>query len=94
MSAQCIDADFKSEERYSKISISYSNDEELKKIENALTEAHKSVSLEESTYTTDIADGRKVFVVEYHDDYDREAGKVFAKLMELLDIKECMTPQA
>jgi hypothetical protein len=94
MSAQCIDADFKSEERYAKISISYATDEELKKIENALAEAHKEVSLEESTYTTDISDGRKVFVVEYHDDYDREAGKVFTRLMELLEIKECMTPMA
>ena len=94
MSQQCIDADFKSEERYAKISISFSTDAELKKIEEALAEAHKDVSLEESTYTTDIADGRRVFVVEYHDDYDREAGKVFETLMKLLDIKACMTPLA
>ena len=92
MSGHCIDADFKSEERYAKISISYSTPEELSKIEAALAEAHKEVSLEESTYTTDIADGRKVFVVEYHDDYDREAGKVFEDLMRILNIKECLTP--
>ena len=92
MSGPCIDAEFKSEERYAKISISYSTAEELKKIEAALAEAHKDVSLEESTYTTDIAGDRKVFVIEYHDDYDREGGKVFEKLMQILDIKECLAP--
>lgn len=92
MSGQCIDADFKSEERYAKISISYSGDEELKKIEAAFAEASKDVKLEQNIYTTDISDGRKVFVIEYHDDYDREGGKVFDKLMHLLDIKECLTP--
>ena len=89
MSQQCIDADFKSEERYAKISISFSTDAELKKIEEALAEAHKDVSLEESTYTTDIADGRRVFVVEYHDDYDREAGVILEKLMKMLGIDHC-----
>ncbi len=92
MSGQCIDADFKSEERYAKISISFSTAEELQRIEAALAEAHKDVTLEESTYTTDISDGRKVFVVEYHDDYDREAGQVFERLMKILDIKECLVP--
>ena len=92
MSGQCIDADFKSEERYAKISISFSTAEELQRIEAALAEAHKDVTLEESTYTTDISDGRKVFVVEYHDDYDREAGQVFERLMKILDIKECLLP--
>lgn len=92
MSGQCIDADFKSEERYAKISISYSNDEELKKIEAAFAEASKGVNLEQNIYTTDISDGRKVFVIEFHDDYDREGGKVFNKLMDILDIKECLAP--
>jgi hypothetical protein len=94
MSGQCIDADFKSEERYSKISISYGNEEELQTIEAALKKAAKDVDLEQSTYITDIADGRKVFVVEYHDDYDREAGRVFERLMKILDIKECLAPLA
>ncbi len=94
MSGQCIDADFKSEERYAKISISYSNAEELQKIEAAFEEARKESSLEENTYTTDISGGRKAFVIEYHDDYDREGGKVFNKLMDILDIKECLSPLA
>lgn len=94
MSGQCIDADFKSEERYAKISISYSNTDELHKIEEALSVAGKETSLEPSTYTTDISHGRKVFVIEYHDDYDREGGKVFNKLMDILDIKECLSPLA
>ena len=94
MSGQCIDADFKSEERYAKISISYSNADELQKIEEAFAVACKECSLEESTYTTDISGGRKAFVIEYHDDYDREGGKVFNKMMELLDIKECLSPLA
>ena len=89
MSGQCIDADFKSEERYAKISISYSNNEELQKIEEAFAVACKECSLEENTYTTDITGGRKAFVIEYHDDYDREAGEVFDSMLKTLGIDKC-----
>jgi hypothetical protein len=89
MSIQCIDAEYKGEERYTKISLSYSNQEQYEQINAALKQAHEGHTLEQNIYTTDIAGGRKVLVIEYHDDYDREAGEIFEKLMKILKIDHC-----
>jgi hypothetical protein len=89
MSIQCIDAEYKGEERYTKISLAYSNEAQYQQINEALAEANKGYDLEQNVYTCDIAGGRKVVVIEYHDDYDREAGEIFEKLMKILKIDHC-----
>ena len=89
MSVPCIDAAYKGEERYTKISLAYSNDEQHAEINTALESVLKACTLDYNCYTSDIANGRKVVVVEFHDDYDRESGKILEKLMKQLDIKEC-----
>ena len=89
MPTSCIDIDYKSEERYAKISIAYSTEKEYRDISKALDEAHKNFSLDESTYITDISNGRKVLVVEYHDDYDRQSGEIIEALMKKLNINTC-----
>lgn len=89
MSVPCIDAEYKSEERYTKISLAYSTEEQYKEINNALSKVHEEHKLDRSVYLTDIANGRRVMVIEYHDDYDREAGEILEKLMELLGIESC-----
>lgn len=89
MSVPCIDAEYKGEERYTKISLAYSNDEQCAEINTALDSVLKECTLDYNSYTSDIANGRKVIVVEFHDDYDREGGKILEKLMKKLDIKEC-----
>lgn len=89
MSVKCIDAEYKGEERYTKISLGYSSEEQYNQINEALEEAHKGHDFEQNIYTTDVADDRKVIVVEYHDDYDREAGEIFEKLMKILKIDHC-----
>ena len=55
----------------------------------ALEKVHKDYSLEQNIYESDIANGRKVIVIEYHDDYDRQAGAIFEELMKTLQIDHC-----
>ncbi len=87
---QCsIDAIYHGEERYSKLSLAYTTEEEHQNIENALKEARKGVELQPQVYTTPVSNGKKVIVIEFHDDYDRNAGAVFDKMLGILDIKCC-----
>ena len=89
MSVQCIDAEYRGEERYTKISLAYSTDDQLAEINAALETVLKGCTLDHNCYTSDIAGGRKVVVTEFHDDNDREGGKILEQLMALLNIKEC-----
>ncbi len=90
MASSNMDIDYKSEERYARISIAYKTNEEYAQVNKALEEAHKGYDLDENIYITDISNGRKVLVVEYHDDYDRESGTIFETLMKKLDITTCI----
>jgi hypothetical protein len=89
MSVKCIDAEYRGEERYTKISLAYSNKEQLAEINGALETVLKGCQLDHNSYTCAISDGRNVIVTEFHDDYDREGGVILEKLMKILDIKEC-----
>lgn len=84
-----IDAEYRGEERYSKLSLAYANSEEEKQINDAIEEITSQFSLKPQIYTSQVSNGRNVIVIEYHDDYDRDAGVIFEKLMKKLDIKEC-----
>lgn len=89
MSVCSMDAEYKSEERYSKLSLAYHTPQEYQTIEDAIAEFSPLCSLEPVIYTSDVSGGRKVIVIEYHDDYCREGGIVFEKIMQKLDIKIC-----
>jgi len=89
MSVQCIDAEYKGEERYTKISLAYSTPDQYKQINEALEEVHQDANIQQSIYLSDLSNGRKVVVIEYHDDYDRKAGDIFEKLMVRLEIDHC-----
>ncbi len=89
MAATCIDAEFKGEERYTKISLAYSTPEQYEEINNALEIVNKTHSIKQNIYESDITNGRKVLVIEYHDDYDRQAGEIFENLMKILKIDHC-----
>jgi len=84
-----IDAVYHGEERYSKLSLAYANEEEKSQIEKAFTDASTQCSLKPHIYTSDISGGRQVMVIEYHDDYDREAGNVFDTMLKTLGIDKC-----
>ncbi|KIM10393.1 MAG: hypothetical protein KU37_10680 [Sulfuricurvum sp. PC08-66] len=87
MSTCTIDAEYKGEERYSKLSIAYQTQEDRKRIDEALEIAMKKASLTPEIYTSSLSHDRHVVVVEYQDDYDREAGAVFEELLAILDIR-------
>ena len=87
MSTCTIDAEYKGEERYSKLSIAYANDTEKKQVNDAVDQVIPNHDIQPECHTSDISGGRKVLVLEYHDDNDREAGKIFEEILKILDIK-------
>lgn len=84
-----IFADHKSEERYSKLSLVYSTEEEKMMIEEAIQNATPLCSIEPTIYGGDVTNGKKMITIEYHDDCDREGGKVYDRIISELGIQEC-----
>jgi len=84
-----IDAQFRSEERYSKLSIAYEGKEESKLVCDTVEDIIAKYKIQPQTYTCNISDGKDVLVIEYHDDLDREAGKIFEEMISTLNITEC-----
>ncbi len=85
---QCtIDAEYKGEERYSKLTFAYETEADKKLIDDALDEVTPKYEMKPHLYQTDRSNGRKLLVLEYHDDYDREAGKAFEEILKILNIK-------
>lgn len=84
-----IDAQFRSEERYSKISIAYEGKEEGSKVCKVIDEITGKYDMKPESYTCNISQSKDVVVVEYHDDVDRQAGQIFEEILDVLNIKEC-----
>lgn len=84
-----IFADHKSEERYSKLSLAYTTDEERVLIDEAIKTCTPLCSIEPNIYAGDVTGGKKMVTIEYHDDCDREGGKVFEAIIKTLGIEQC-----
>lgn len=84
-----IFADHKSEERYCKLSLVYSTEEEKQMIEDAIVTSTPLCSIEPNIYGGDVSSGKKMITIEYHDDCGREGGKVFDHIISRLGIEEC-----
>ena len=84
-----IDAEFRSEERFSRLSLAYHNVNEKEKVISTVESIIKKYPLKADIHFSDIAADRSVMVIEYHDDINREAGEIFEEIMESLDIKRC-----
>ena len=83
-----IDAEYKGEERYSKLALAYTTEEEAQMINGAIKKfCEAECDLTPEIYTSSLSSGRKVIVIEYHDDYDRTAGKIFQQILKTLDVK-------
>lgn len=89
MAENTIFADHKSEERYCKLSLAYSTEEDKQKIEEAIETCKGACALEPVIYGGDVTGGKKMITIEYHDDCDRQGGEVFDQIMCQLGIKEC-----
>jgi endo-alpha-1,4-polygalactosaminidase (GH114 family) len=83
-----LDAEFRSEERFSKLSIAYENDEEKQKVNVAVENIIAKHSMKPETYTTKVSNGKEVLVIEYPDDVARESGEIFEEMIKALDIKD------
>jgi hypothetical protein len=84
-----IIADHKSEERYSKLSLAYSTEEDHLRIEKAIAECTPMCSIEPNIYGGSVTGNKRMITIEYHDDCDRDGGSVFEKILDSLGIKEC-----
>ncbi len=84
-----IDAEFRSEERFSRLSLAYKGNEEKETVCSCIEKIIAKHKIKPETYTTSISKGREVLVIEYHDDLDRESGAIFEEMIKTLDIKSC-----
>jgi hypothetical protein len=84
-----IDAEVRSEERFSKLSLAYDCEEEKCSVCSCIENIIDKYDIKPETYTTCIANGKEVIVIEYHDDISREAGVIFEEIIKTLDIKSC-----
>lgn len=84
-----IDAEVRSEERFSRLSLAYESPQEKQKVTECITEMTKKYTMTPEIHTTHVSNGKEVLVVEYHDDTCREAGKIFEEILCSLDIRCC-----
>lgn len=81
-----IDAEFRSEERFSRLSLAYENEEEKQAVCECIKEMTAQQCTQPETYTTRVANGKEVLVIEYHDDTCRDAGDIFEAIVKRLEI--------
>ena len=84
-----IDAEFRSEERFSKLSLAYGGVEEKKLVTSTVDGIIAKYSIQPETYTCSVSNGREVLVIEYHDECTRECGGIFQEMMDALNITKC-----
>ncbi|MEA3228992.1 MAG: hypothetical protein U9P38_07965 [Campylobacterota bacterium] len=84
-----IDAEFRSEERFSRLSLAYKGVEEKTLVNSNVDAIVAKHTIKPEIYTTSISKGREVLVIEYHDDLDRESGPIFEDIITSLNIKVC-----
>ena len=84
-----IDAEFRSEERFSKLSLAYSGAEEKELVTSKVDKIISKYKIKPETYTCSVSNGREVLVIEYHDECTRECGEIFEEMMSSLNITKC-----
>lgn len=84
-----VDAEFRSEEKFSKLSIAYEGIEEGKLVCSTIDNITSKYTIQPETYTCNISNGKEVLVVQYKDDNNREAGQIFEEIIKCLNITEC-----
>ena len=82
-----IDAEFRSEERFSRLALAYECNEEKESVCDCVEKIIAKNSLKPETYTTKVSNGKEVLVIEYHDDICRESGAIFEEIIKALDAK-------
>lgn len=83
-----IDAEFRSEERFSRLALGYDSQSEKEAVHSEVQKQTRACELEPEMYTTKVASGKEVLVIEYHDDSCRQAGPIFEEIVKALDISK------
>ncbi|WP_457747357.1 hypothetical protein [Sulfurimonas sp.] len=83
-----IDAEFRSEERFSRLSLAYECENEKDSVCSCIEKIIAKHSMKPETYTTKVSNGKEIMVIEYHDDINREAGAIFDEILKDLNVKE------
>ena len=84
-----IDAEIRSEERFSRLALAYETEAEKKCVCDCIEKILAKSSMEADTYTTKVSNGKEVLVIEYHDDITRESGEIFEEIIKVLEITHC-----
>lgn len=84
-----IDAEFRSEERFSRLALAYTDDKEKEQVNKCVDAIIAKHSIKPEMHTTPTSSGKEVLVIEYHDDIDRRSGDIFEEIIKQLDIKNC-----
>ena len=84
-----IDAEFRSEERFSRLALAYESDEEKNQVNKCVDEIIAKHNIKPEMHTTKTSSGKEILVRDYHDDMDRESGEIFEEMMCSLNVKEC-----
>ena len=84
-----IDAEFRSEERFSRLSLAFCDKEERERVVSEVEKIVAKYPLTPDIHFSDISGGKSVMVIEYHDDIDREAGEIFEEIIKTLGIENC-----
>ncbi len=77
------------EERYERLELLYHDEEEKQRILDAIDAIPWRRECQVEISTIDEGDGRGIVCIEFHDDYDKEAGPFFDALMKRLGIDRC-----
>ncbi len=87
----CIEAYHEMEERYTMLEIKFFTEEQKSLIKKALADAikHYKLSPEIVVEYDDNDNTHGMYIIEFHDDYDRESGDFFEKIIKDLNIGKC-----
>ena len=84
-----IDAEFRSEERFSRLSLALTEESEKQKVNECIKNIVSKYDFKPEIHETSTSSGKQVIVIEYHDDIDRQAGDIFEEIIKELNIKQC-----
>ncbi len=84
-----IDAEFRSEERFSRLALAYEEATEKDLVDTTVDAIIAKYPLTPEMHTTKVSNGKEVLVIEYHDDIHRESGAIFEEIMKALNVNIC-----
>lgn len=87
----CIEAYHEMEERYAMLEIKFFDKDQSSQINEAVIKAIKEfeVSPDIVIEHSNENENEGIYIVEFHDDYDRESGDFFEKIIQDLGIGRC-----